>query len=78
MAHRNDLINSGFAAVTPSDSTFVDFVGLLVGGAGVVAVVDSLGTTTNITAVAGQLIPGKIVKVNSTNTTATLIVGLKP
>lgn len=78
MTHRNDLINSGFAAVTPSDSTFVNFDGLLVGGAGVVNVVDSLGVTTAITCQAGQLIPGKITQVKSTSTTATLIVGLVP
>jgi hypothetical protein len=77
MAHQNNLINSGFEANTPSDTAFVDYVGLLIGGSGVVNVVDGLGVTTAITCVAGQCIPGKIVQVKSTSTTATNIVGLK-
>jgi hypothetical protein len=78
MSFRNDIIPSGFAAVTPSDSTAVRFIGLLIGGAGNVSVTDSLGTTTVIAAIAGQTIPGTIVRVNSTSTTATTIVGLVP
>lgn len=78
MTHRNDLINSGFAAVTPSDSTQVRFIGILIGGAGAVSVTDALGVTTVITAVAGQSIPGTIVRVNSMGTTATNIIGLVP
>lgn len=75
--HRNDLIPTGFVACTPSDTTFVDFVGLLVGGAGNVTVIDGYGVSTLITAIAGQTITGKIVKVMATGTTATLLVGLK-
>lgn len=75
--HRNDLIPSGFEANTPSNSAFVNYVGLLIGGAGVVNVVDGLGVTTAITVVAGQCVPGRIVQVLSSSTTATLIVGLK-
>lgn len=78
MTHRNDLINSGFVAITPSDTAFVDLVGLVVGGAGSVNVVDGLGVTTAITVVAGQTLPGRIVQVKSTGTTATNLVGLKP
>lgn len=71
---------SGFVTVTPSDSTNIAVPantkvrGILVGGAGVVAALDSRGNVTNITASAGQLIPGLIVRVNSTNTTATGLV----
>jgi hypothetical protein len=71
-------------AVTPSDAT--DFVnmglgrklsdGLYIGGAGVVAVVFEDGTVVNFTAVAGQVLPVAARRVNSTNTTATLIVAL--
>lgn len=77
MSLNNASIPSGFVAITPSDSAFVDLVGVIVGGAGVVNVVDSLGTTTAITAVAGQTIVGRIVQVKSTSTTATLLVGCK-
>lgn len=71
-------------AVVPSDT--VGFVnqglgrllcdGLYVGGAGVVAVVFEDGTVTNFTAAAGQVLPVAAKRVNSTNTTATLIVAL--
>lgn len=76
MTIRNDGVNSGFVAVTPSDSTELNLCGIHVGGAGVVSVTDSLGVTTSITAIAGQRIMGIIRRVNATNTTATLIVGL--
>ncbi len=71
---------SGFAAVTPHDSTNISVPagekvrGILVGTGGVVAVVDSRKNVTNITAVAGQLIPGFIKRVNSKNTTASNLV----
>jgi hypothetical protein len=77
MTLRSDFVASGLAAVTPSDSAFVDLVGLIVGGAGDVAVVDSLGVTTQVTAVAGQTIHARIVQVKATGTTATSLVGLK-
>lgn len=78
MSFRNDLIASGFAAVTPSDTTPVCFIGILIGGAGNVSVTDSNNVTTTIAAVAGQTIMGSIIRVNSTSTTATTIVGLVP
>lgn len=76
MTKRNDGVNSGFLAITPSDVTELSLVGIHVGGAGVVSVTDSLGVTTSITAAAGQRIDGLIRRVNATSTTATLIVGL--
>lgn len=78
MAHRSDLINSGFAAVAPSDTAQVNYDGLIVGTGGVVTVVDSQGVTTAITCVSGQTIPGKIVQVKATGTTASNLVGLVP
>lgn len=78
MTHRNDLINSGFVAVTPSDSTQLGLVGLMIGGAGNVSVTDVNGVTTTLAVQAGQTITGNIVRVNSTLTTATGIVGLVP
>ncbi len=77
MTLRSDFVASGLAAVTPSDTAFVDFVGLIVGGAGNVAVTDSLGATTTIAAVAGQTINARIVQVKATGTTATGLVGLR-
>ena len=47
-----------------------------VGGAGVVAAVDVNGNVTNFTAVAGSVLPISPYRVNSTNTTATLLVAL--
>lgn len=77
MTQRNDLIPSGFEACTPSDSAFVNYVGLIVGGAGAVSVVDGLGVTTAITVIAGQTLSCRIVQVRATGTTATGLVGLK-
>jgi len=66
------------AAVTKSDSTVVAFDALYVGGAGDVAVTTPLGSVLTFSAVpAGSIIPIRCVRVMSTNTTATLIVGMK-
>lgn len=77
MTLRTDMLASGLTAVTPSDTAALDLVGLIVGGAGTVAVIDSLGATTSITAVAGQTINARIVGVKATGTTATGLVGLR-
>lgn len=66
-------------AVTPSDSEAVTYRSLWVGGVGNVAVMfagDSVAVT--ITAVAaGTLLPFAVRRVMSTNTTATLIIGVE-
>jgi len=49
---------------------------LYVGGAGIVVAVLEDGTTQNFTAVAGEILPIKTIRVNSTTTTATLIEAL--
>lgn len=68
----------GAAAVTASDTVFVDFIGLYVGGAGDVAVVTAKGDTVTLKAVpVGTTIWLHVVKVMATGTTATNIVGLK-
>lgn len=77
MTHRNDLINSGFVAITPSDSTELGLVGVQVGGAGTLVITDVLGNTTTVTCVAGQVLTGQIKKIGASST-ATLIVGLLP
>ena len=66
-------------AITKSDSA--DFSqglcdAIYVGGAGIVVVVFEDGSTANFTAVAGQILPLRAKRVNSTTTTATLMVAL--
>jgi hypothetical protein len=77
MTLRSDFLASGLVAVTPSDTAFVDLVGVIVGGAGTVNLVDSLGNTTSVVAIAGQTINARIVQVKATGTSATGLVGLK-
>jgi len=78
MSYRNDLIPSQWEANTPSDSAFVDYVGLYVGTTGNVAVQSVAGTTVVFTAVpAGAIIPGRFIRVMSTSTTASTILGAK-
>lgn len=70
--------------VVPSDT--VDYVkqgtsdnlasALFVGGAGIVAMVFQDGTVVNFTCTAGQRLDIKHRRINSTNTTATLMVAL--
>lgn len=67
-------------AVTPSDETEYDppFDALWVGGGGDVAVTDTAGNTVTLSgASAGQEIRVAARKVMSTNTDATLIVGMR-
>lgn len=77
-----------YVAITKSDTVnFVDqgrgaFGGSIlcdaiwVGGAGIVEVVSEDGTAVQFTCVAGSILPVKAKRVNSTNTTATLMVAL--
>jgi hypothetical protein len=46
---------------------------IYVGGAGIVVAVWENGHTCNFTAVAGEILPIKAIRVNSTTTTATLM-----
>lgn len=79
----NQRFNKAFA-ISTSDT--VDFVNqgmgrklvdaIYVGGAGIVPVVFEDGTVVNFTAVAGEILPVAAKRVNSTNATATLLVGL--
>jgi hypothetical protein len=66
-------------AITKSDT--VNFPNgltdaIYVGGAGVVVAVMDDDTAVNFTAVAGEILPLKAKRVNSTTTTATLMVAL--
>lgn len=79
--------NQGYkkaVSITPSDT--VDFLAqgtsdnlcsaIYVGGAGVVVVVFQDGSTASFTCIAGQVLPVKAKRVNSTSTTATLLIAL--
>lgn len=49
---------------------------IYVGGAGIVVAVFEDGSAVNFTAIAGEILPLKTIRVNSTTTTATLMVAL--
>jgi hypothetical protein len=65
-------------AITPSDTTILDACAIYVGVGGDVAVMPAGGTSavTFKNAPAGSVIPLTVVKVMSTNTTATNMVGV--
>lgn len=64
-------------AVTASDATVIRAEALYVGTGGNVAVVTRKGTTVTFSSVpSGSILPVAVTKVNSTNTTASGIVGL--
>ena len=70
-------------AITKSDTVDFDVNlngglsdAIYVGGAGIVVAVFQDGSTANFTAVAGQVLPLRIKRVNSGTTTATLMVAL--
>lgn len=68
-----------YFAITPSDVTNFSFtvVGIYVGGAGnIVAVKPNGNTVTFSGVVAGTVLPIRAIRVNSTSTTATNLVGL--
>jgi hypothetical protein len=79
-----------FRAIVPSDTVNIDgstyaanaatkaipCEGIYVGGAGIVVVIQENGEACNFTAVAGEILPMKAIRVNSTNTTGTLLVAL--
>jgi hypothetical protein len=69
---------TGAAAITPNDSTVVDFNGIYVGGAGNLAVTLLDGSEVTLTAViVGTIYPLRVTKVLATGTTATNLIGLK-
>ena len=78
MAVQLNYVPADAEAVTPSDATFVNYVGLYVGGTGDVAVVTANGTTVTFKAMpVGFQISLQIRQVKATGTTATNIVGFK-
>lgn len=78
MSSYSDPVSNGFA-ITPHDST--DFVrttrGIYVGTTGNIVVVFPDATTATFSNVpAGAILPVRAIRVNSTNTTASNLVGL--
>ncbi len=86
-----EIYNPGFAtfhAITKSDTVNFDGSvstdgsavrpcdGIWVGGAGIVVALSQSGEVVNFTCVAGSLLPIRAIRVNSTTTTATLMVAL--
>ena len=85
----DDIFNE-WAAITKSDtvnfdgSTYsataavkaVPALSVYAGGAGVVVAVSESGAAVSFTVTAGQVLPLKCIRVNSTSTTATLMVAL--
>lgn len=74
----NDFYNRYFA-ITKSDT--VDFEqglcdAIYVGGAGIVVAIAQDGKSAAFTAVAGEILPIRAKRVDSTNTTATLMIAL--
>ncbi|TBG78610.1 hypothetical protein ELG76_04140 [Rhizobium leguminosarum] len=70
---------SGFAAITPHDSTDLTYVtrGVYVGGAGNIVAVDERNNPVTFTGVtAGTVLPIRVRRINSTSTTATSLVAL--
>lgn len=81
---------SRYEAITKSDTMNYDFTtyasnaatkaipadAIYVGGAGIVVAIDESGKAVNFTAVVGQIIPIRSIRVNSTTTSATLMVAL--
>lgn len=70
---------TGHFAITPHDSTNFTFVtrGIYVGvGGTIVIVAKEGGAVTYKNAVAGSIIPVRAIRVNSTSTTATDLVGI--
>lgn len=71
---KSDTVNfDGTYSVTPSA---IPCDAIYVGGAGIVVVVFQDGSTCNFTAVAGEVLPVRAIRVNSSTTTGTLMAAL--
>lgn len=70
---------ASYAAITPSDTVDLTYLTrfVYVGGAGNVVAIDRDGNAVTFTAVpAGTVLPIRVKRINSTNTTATALVAL--
>lgn len=74
---KSDTVNfDGSTDATNPATAIVAADAIWVGGAGIVVLVLADHSLVNFTCVAGQLLPVRAIRVNSTNTTATLMVAL--
>lgn len=74
---KSDTVNfDGSTYSATADVKATPAMGIYAGGAGVVVAVFEDGTAVNFTVTAGQLLPLKCIRVNSTSTTASLMVAL--
>ncbi len=72
---KSDTINFD-ASVSTTGGAVKPCQAIFVGGAGIVVAVAQDGSICNFTCAAGALLPIQAIRVNSTNTTATLMVAL--
>lgn len=74
---KSDTVNYDGSTYSATAATkAIPAEGIYVGGAGIVVAVFEDGSSCNFTAVAGEVLPLKTIRVNSTTTTATLMVAL--
>lgn len=74
---KSDTVNYDGSTYSASAATkAIPADAIYVGGAGIVVLVLEDGTKPQFTAVAGEIIPVKSIRVDSTTTTATLMVAL--
>jgi hypothetical protein len=74
---KSDTVNydgSTYSATAKTKAIPADAI--YVGGAGIVVAIFEDGSAVNFTAVAGEILPLRTIRVNSTTTTATLMVAL--
>lgn len=72
---KSDTVNFD-GSVSASGANVKPCEAIYVGGAGIVVAVMSDGRTGNFTCVAGEILPLRAIRVNSTTTTATLMLAL--
>ncbi len=74
---KSDTVNFDGSTYSASAATkAIPAEALYVGGAGIVVAIFEDGSNAQFTCVAGQILPLKLIRVNSTTTTATLMVAL--
>lgn len=74
---KSDTVNFDGTTYSATPGTLpVPCEAIYVGGAGIVAAVMSNGRVGNFTCVAGEILPLRAIRVNSTTTTATLMLAL--
>lgn len=74
---KSDTVNyDGTTYAANASQKAIPAEAIYVGGAGIVVAIFEDGSNAQFTAVAGEILPLKTIRVNSTTTTATLMVAL--